>query len=144
MEIEQVKAWLDKQAKNYYLCLEAVRENIDSGVFDYRIDGKTIHLSVTDLKDIASNLYIQANKAGLFRREGDPNPPRNDQDEPITDPQLDFIEKLKKEVGQEYDDILDQHLRLAGVKVVIALTKDEGTNLITALKTEKNKRRQKK
>ena len=142
MNENEIKLWLEKQAKNYRMCLEAASNNIDSGILGYIEDGKTVHLRPEDYRQIASSLYIQGNRAGVFREEGDPNPPRRD-DFPSTEKQQQFIARLAAELGSEADEVLDQHLRLSGKAVVDALSKEEATNLITALKEEKNRRKKK-
>lgn len=125
---QEIQAWLDRHAENYSACLKAVVDHCDT----------TLELSPSDMNDIASNIYVQANNAGLFREEGDPNPPRNGIDDvPITDKQRDFIVTLSRELGKDADEIIDQQLRLCGKKSIAALTKQESTEVITLLKEAK-------
>ena len=129
---KETEDWLNDQAKNYKGCLMAVVKNIPPKI------SKDLELSASDMKDIASNLFIQGQKAGVFREEGDPQPPRMEYDDsPSTNPQQELMARLATELGKESEDLIDQHLRICGKKVVDALTKTEATELINKLMEEK-------
>lgn len=129
---DEIKEWLDAQAKNYKQCILAVLKNIPPKLSD------DMTLAPGDLKDIAGSLFIQGHKAGVFRTEdGGAAPPRYEDDKPISPGQTKFIKNLAKELGKDGDDIVDQHLRIAGVKTVDALSMSEGRELIKKMKQEK-------
>ena len=128
---EEAEAWLNQQALNYKACLIAVKKNIPQ-----KLD-EGLELSAKDLKDIASNLFIQGNRSGVFRAEGDPGPPRYPDDELPSEAQQRFVAVLATELGKEADLVIDQHLRLNGKADVVSLSKQETTELITKLKAEK-------
>lgn len=141
---KEIQVWLDRHAENYRMCLKAASTIPTTTIGEELAQRITVTeeflLNREDYRQIATSLYIQANKAGLFRVEGDPGPPRDSQDDsPITSNQLDFINTLCRELGKEADEILDQQLRLCSKTSLTVLTKQEATEIITILKAEKNK-----
>ena len=132
---DEAQEWLNEQAKNYKACLATVLKYIPLKLTD------DIALTSTDLKDIAGTLFIQGQKAGIFRNETGAAPPRYEDDEPITFAQKDFVKKLANELGKDADEIVDQAIRMAGGKSIDSLSKSEGTELIKRMKDEKARRK---
>jgi len=132
---QETQEWLNEQAKNYKACIIAVLKNIPPKLTE------EMSLGPPELKDIAGTLYIQGQKAGVFRKESGAAPPRYEDDVPSTEKQQVFIGKLAAELGKDADNIVDQALRLAGVKTIDKLTLSEATELIKRMKQEKANRK---
>ena len=129
---ETTEAWLNQQALNYKACLIAVKKNIPQ-----KLD-EGLELTAGELKDIATSLYIQGNRSGVFRVERDSvGPERYPDDELSSEAQQKFIATLSVELGKGADEVIDQQLRLCGKADVNSMSKQEATELITVLKAEK-------
>jgi hypothetical protein len=118
----------------YRACAEEVRDKIDSDIFGYIDKGEKVHLSLEDLRQIATSIFIEYNRRRQKKGKG-----QGKYSGPSTVPQQKHIAEMAM-MGAKNEKIIADFLDANHKKSAEKLTKSEASSLIDLLHKENPRR----